>query len=333
MPSHSPRSPAAVPATRPSHINTSLHSQPSSPNQYHDAATASQRSLSRDRRPSIDSPLSGYHSQDSKVMDDIFLSKVPLGKLKILPAKQNKTKAITSPINRLPQISVTDPHAVIHTQHVKYNPITRVYEGLPKDWEPKLQQQFGLGPDQLETIRFPEYKSRIPSVLVQLKKHLIEEHGLSTEGIFRIAPDGEDLTYQKQKINEGRWDGCNDVHIISGLIKIWFRELPVHLLDGLPIEKVSSAETEDACAKLIGEMKEPYASCLLWLLDLCVDIAANASVNKMTSKNLGIVMGPNLFTPNSEDAMASLLYSQKVAHFLHKGIEWRAKQTGKKLQT
>lgn len=44
---------------------------------------------------------------------------------------------------------------------------------------------------------------------------------------------------------------------------------------------------------------EPYHSVLLWLLDLCVEVAYFSPINKMNSKNLAIVIAPNLFDPTS----------------------------------
>jgi len=69
----------------------------------------------------------------------------------------------------------------------------------------------------------------------------------------------------------------------------------------------------------------------LWLIDVCVEVQSHSHINKMTGKNLAIVIGPNLFKPSTtmEDPMASLRFSQKIANFMHKGICWRASELGK----
>ena len=72
-------------------------------------------------------------------------------------------------------------------------------------------------------------------------------------------------------------------------------------------------------------MAEPNQSIYLWLLDLCVEVARHSSINKMTPQNLAVVIAPNLFTPDDSDPMKNLLYSQKVANFLHKSILYRDK--------
>jgi hypothetical protein len=286
------------------------------------------------RRGSIGAISPHAHEAENKHMEDYYINHIPLGKMKILPPKQKKQSQTHVPTHHAkqnsnsskPQTTVTDPHSVIHTQHVKYDPLTRSYKGLPPEWEALLNKQFGLDPAKIETVKLAAYKSRIPSVLVQMRDYLFENGGADQEGIFRLAPDASESTYIKQQINENRFQGCADIHIISNLIKVFFRELPVHILNGVSTEKVTNCDSEDQAGKIVTEMNEPYASYLLWLLDLCADVSDHADKNKMTAKNLGIVFGPNLFTPSDKDPMQSLLYSQKVANFLHKAIDWRRKR-------
>jgi hypothetical protein len=106
---------------------------------------------------------------------------------------------------------------------------------------------------------------------------------------------------------------------------VWFRDLPTHLLTEISADAISDCDTEEKSADIIAGMSEPSASILLWLLDMCVTVSANSNTNKMTPQNLAIVIGPNLFTPSMTDPMASLLFSQKVASFLHSAIVWRSK--------
>ena len=86
-----------------------------------------------------------------------------------------------------------------------------------------------------------------------------------------------------------------------------------------------------AAAELIGVMAQRNAqqhSLLMWLLDLCVDVASHKAVNKMTPENLAIVFAPNLFEPDVADPMAAIQFSQKVCQFLQRAILHRATQRG-----
>jgi hypothetical protein len=115
--------------------------------------------------------------------------------------------------------AITDPLEVRHTQHVKFDSMTRTYQGLPSEWEKELKQQFGLAPSRLERIRLPEYKSRIPIVLHQMKEYLFNNGGLSQEGIFRLAPYGDESNLVKRQLNENKFVKCEDINCISNLIK------------------------------------------------------------------------------------------------------------------
>jgi len=221
--------------------------------------------------------------------------------------------------------SITDPYGIIHTQHVKYDINTRSYKGLPAEWEAKLKQQFGLSPQNLETVKLAEYKSRIPAVLIQMKEYLLSHGGLEVEGIFRLAPDADESTFVKQQLNQNNFTECRDVNIISNLIKVWFRDLPSHLLDDVKVETITGCEAEEHAGKIVDELSEPNQSIYLWLCDMCIEVSKHSDINKMTAQNLAIVIGPNLFTPQMADPMASLMFSQKVANFLYKSILWRKK--------
>ena len=91
--------------------------------------------------------------------------------------------------------------------------------------------------------------------------------------------------------------------------------LGVHLIRAKRVDA-----KEKSAAAIVNSLPEPQRSTLQWLLDLCVEVVQKANVNKMTAQNMAIVFGPNLFTPQLDNPMESLLYSQKVANFLHKAI-------------
>jgi len=64
-----------------------------------------------------------------------------------------------------------------------------------------------------------------------------------------------------------------------------------------------------------GSDMQPNLSLIHWLLDLMCEVVMNEKVNKMSAKNMAIVMSPNLYSINSENPMAALTMSQKVADF------------------
>ena len=261
---------------------------------------------------------------------------IPLGSLTILPPKPSKAgvgvnaaSLASSPTSSSAATSalISDPHAVTHTVHVQFDPVTRTYKGLPAELASRLHQQFGLPALSLDRQQIAGYSARIPTVLIQLRAYLIQMGGLAVEGIFRLACDGEEAVLVKKALNEGRFDGrCKDVHVIASLIKVWYRELPVRLLDGVDSRQVEAVEASEGVERVLKLMQEVQQALLCWLLDVCVEVVRQKDVNLMGSKSLGIVWSPNLFTENKEDPLKSLHYSQKVAQFMHHAIDWRMKQ-------
>jgi hypothetical protein len=251
---------------------------------------------------------------------------IPLGKLAIQPPKTGRDESKQPPA--VPKgkkgKSITDPYGIVHTQHVKYDKNTKTYQGLPPEWQSVLNKQFGVDPKDLDSVDCG-YKSKIPQVLVRMKDYLFEHGGLEMEGVFRIAPDAEEGAYVKQQMNENKFESCDDVHVISNLIKVWYRDLPDPVLDGVNEAAVKECETAEDAKAIMATIPEPKLSLFLFLLDMCSTVSAQSKINKMSEQNLGIVIGPNLFTPSAVDPMASLLYSQKVAAFMRRAIQSRAK--------
>eukprot|EP00455_Lapot_gusevi_P029540 TRINITY_DN3163_c0_g1_i3.p1 TRINITY_DN3163_c0_g1~~TRINITY_DN3163_c0_g1_i3.p1 ORF type:complete len:388 (-),score=144.14 TRINITY_DN3163_c0_g1_i3:193-1356(-) len=289
-----------------------------------DAAPTRPASMSESKEAKPD-----FHGRHSNALSAIIQEDAarepfaPLGKLKILPSKPAKLGS-SDPASRP---AITDPYGVVHTQHVAVDPRTGQYRGLPPDWEKALQQQFGLPPNKLETRKLDAYNARIPIILITMRDYLFTNRGDEQVGIFRLAPDAEECNFVKEQLNKGSFRGCNDINCISNLIKVWFRDLPQQLLQPVDSNLIQQCAEEEDALRIMDSLPEPNKSIYLWLLDLCVDIAAKQNINKMTPQNLAIVIAPNLFKPDALNLqpMQALVFSQKVAHFLFKSVCWRQK--------
>jgi len=95
-------------------------------------------------------------------------------------------------------------------------------------------------------------------------------------------------------------------------------------------ETICSATSSDRAFEVLDQFPEPNRSILLWLLDMCVEIADFSHVNKMTPKNLAIVIAPNLYkihqasaqmTP--QEAMENIKHCKAYTDFLEQCIEQR----------
>jgi hypothetical protein len=165
----------------------------------------------------------------------------------------------------------------------------------------------------------------IPQVLIQMKNYLYDQGGLEVEGIFRIAADENEMPMVRAALNRGSFESCNNIHCISTLIKVFFRELPKPLLGDIPTETLLNiVETADSCAA-VNQMSSRSKDLLMWIVDLMCDVVAHGSTNKMSPKSCAIVMGPNLFVANTigSNPMQALMISQKAVLLLQHLISKR----------
>merc|ERR1712173_571315 len=132
----------------------------------------------------------------------------------------------------------------------------------------------------------------------------------------------------KAKIDQGEnWKShkfAEDVNICANLLKLWFRELPTPILNQVKKHQIEGAQKIEDVKKSVATFPEPAQSILVWLWDMCVEVAEHSNTNKMTPQNLAIVIGPNLFNTTSfQNPMAAMTFSGKVVVFFQRGIEWR----------
>jgi len=184
--------------------------------------------------------------------------------------------------------------------------------------------KFGIALDdpEIDLEYVDGYSWPIPHLLVMLKKKLITL-GVEEEGIFRVAANKLDAAVARELLEVGA-DITNipncDIHVVTSLLKIWFRELPNRILS------LDFLENADSHAKVAVEsLKDPELSVLVWLLDLCAAVAKEEEKNKMTAHNLAIVWAPNIF-PQDFDGLdprvAMKMFEQGTA-FFEAAIEWR----------
>ncbi|KAH9261485.1 hypothetical protein BASA81_000141 [Batrachochytrium salamandrivorans] len=232
---------------------------------------------------------------------------------------------------------ISGPSNVKQEMQVVFDAKTLRYTGIPDGWADEAHKQYGvpLATCPRETVE--GYPDRIPSVLVMLKKRFQQLGGPSTDGVFRLAPDGQDVADAKFLINTGdalkSVDTTKDPHVVANLIKQFYRELkPAKILNCLSKDRVvtiSALADLSMVGKEIMGLPEPNRSCFLWLLDLLAEVAALADSNRMTPTNLAIVLSPNLYDAGPMDPFEELVLSQKVAALTSNCLKWRISTSGK----
>ena len=160
--------------------------------------------------------------------------------------------------------------------------------------------------------------SPVPAVVRHCIDFLEQLGGIEEEGIYRqngsqtaikalaerCATGDVDLISESSKRHAPR--DLFDPYTVSGLLKLYIRELPDSLLTGAlapefigVIESGDRADYVTRLGQLMYRLPSENYSLLRLLCNHMNKVAANADVNKMTVKNIAIVLSPSLVIPTS----------------------------------
>jgi Rho GTPase-activating protein 1 len=196
------------------------------------------------------------------------------------------------------QVVSTDSRSVFHMP-------------LPRDGDPShdlaaevvaSKKQFGV---PLESVAMDE--DHIPRVLSTCV-HLLEKKGLEVVGIFRRTPATATIKTWKEQFNQGHevdLDSHGDPHLAAVLIKLFLRELPEPLLTFalykpiLELKNVPQGERISAVRAMVHRLPPINLAVLQYLITFLTKVAKHEEVNKMSSSNISIVIGPNLVWSSS----------------------------------
>ncbi|XP_017390888.1 rho GTPase-activating protein 12 isoform X3 [Cebus imitator] len=139
----------------------------------------------------------------------------------------------------------------------------------------------------------------------------VEEHGLDVDGIYRVS--GNLAVIQKLRfavnhdekldLNDSKWE---DIHVITGALKMFFRELPEplftfnHFNDFVNAIKQEPRQRVPAVKDLIRQLPKPNQDTMQILFRHLRRVIENGEKNRMTYQSIAIVFGPTLLKPEKE---------------------------------
>ncbi|KAM7049698.1 rho GTPase-activating protein 15 isoform 1-T2 [Acridotheres tristis] len=172
-------------------------------------------------------------------------------------------------------------------------------------------------------------KSTVPK-FVRLCIEAVERRGLDVDGIYRVS--GNLATIQKlrfvvnqeEKLNldDSQWE---DIHVVTGALKMFFRELPEPLFPYSSFEqfveaikKPDNATRIKSIRNLVKKLPRPNYDTMKILFEHLQKIAAKESVNLMSTQSLGIVFGPTLLRPEKEtgNMAVHMLYQNQIVELM-----------------
>ncbi|XP_058961155.2 rho GTPase-activating protein 12-like isoform X1 [Pocillopora verrucosa] len=158
----------------------------------------------------------------------------------------------------------------------------------------------------------------------------IEKRGLSFDGLYRVC--GNVSTVQKLRIMVDQEEKVvlgeppfDDVHALTGSLKLYFRELPEPLIpydffSGF-VEAIKQSTRKSkltAMRSLAVQMPKVNGETLKLLLRHLRKLMDQSEENRMNAQNLAIVWGPNLMWPryDSGDIAVNMVHQNQIIEFL-----------------
>jgi len=166
----------------------------------------------------------------------------------------------------------------------------------------------------------------VPGFISELINYLDREDVLKTVGIFRESGSANKIKELKESLDDGlplNLIGFDDPHVVTGLLKLYIRELPEPLLtyelydQFLAIERSKPSEEEymTKVKALIEKLPPANRALLSSLIRLLVRVFGYSSVNKMTYENLAIVFAPTILRAKEETMISAMNDAQTATHF------------------
>ncbi|XP_044148806.1 rho GTPase-activating protein 12 isoform X5 [Bufo gargarizans] len=157
----------------------------------------------------------------------------------------------------------------------------------------------------------------------------IEEHGLDIDGLYRVS--GNLAVIQKLRfavthdekldLNDSKWE---DIHVITGALKMFFRELPEplftfnHFNDFVNAIKQEPKLRVQAVRDLIKQLPKPNQDTMQALFKHLKHVVETGEKNRMTFQSLAIVFGPTLLKPEHETGNIAIhtVYQNQIVELI-----------------
>ncbi|XP_051770141.1 rho GTPase-activating protein 27 isoform X2 [Ctenopharyngodon idella] len=170
-------------------------------------------------------------------------------------------------------------------------------------------------------------KTRVPS-FVEKCIRAVEKRGLGIDGLYRVSgnlaviqklrfkADHEDLD-----LEEGNWD----IHVITGALKLFFRELQEPLFPyNLFNDFICGIKIPDYYSKIshmrnvVRSLPAPNRDTMEALFSHLRKVIQHGDENRMTVQNVAIVFGPTLLKPEVESANIAtyMVFQNQIVEFL-----------------
>lgn len=169
-------------------------------------------------------------------------------------------------------------------------------------------------------------KGKIPK-FIQKCVVAIEKKGLDHDGIYRISGNLAQIQKLRCQVDQDHYnleDECWDVHVLSGSLKLFFRELKeplftFNLFDRFipALSKEKNSDRLKAARELIKTLPNYNYETLKFLLAHLCKVIDYSKENRMQVHNVAIVFGPTLIWPETvtPNLAANMIYQSRIVEY------------------
>ncbi|CAN2389831.1 SH3 domain binding [Pristimantis euphronides] len=168
-------------------------------------------------------------------------------------------------------------------------------------------------------------KKDVPAFVSQCIE-VVERRGLDIDGLYRISGNLAVIQKLRYKVDhgenfsldDGRWE---DVHVITGALKLFFRELPEplfpysHFDQFVEAIKLSDQNHKIRCLKeLVLSLPLPNLGTMKLLFSHLCSVIDHKDANRMSIQSVAIVFGPTLLKPELEGSniAMNMVYQNQI---------------------
>uniref|UniRef100_A0A8C7WKD4 Rho GTPase-activating protein 12-like n=1 Tax=Oncorhynchus mykiss TaxID=8022 RepID=A0A8C7WKD4_ONCMY len=169
----------------------------------------------------------------------------------------------------------------------------------------------------------------VPSFVTMCIDHM-ENNALNVDGLYRVS--GNLAVIQKLRfavnhdekvdLEEGKWE---DIHVTTGALKMFFRELPEPLFTySLFHDFVNAIKIPDymqrvqSIKELVKQLPKPNQDTMQALFKHLRKVIDHGEENRMTTQSVAIVFGPTLLRPETEtwNMAVHMVYQNQIVELI-----------------
>lgn len=188
----------------------------------------------------------------------------------------------------------------------------KIHQGASSPSSPTAPEgsTFGIPLDQC----LPSLENPYVPRFVKVCTDIVEKKGLHTVGIYRVPgnnalinalTDETNKMYDDVPQDDPRW---GDLHVVSSLLKSYFRKMPDSLVTAnlypkfIKADKIEDPKLRmEELKKLVKSLPPHNYHTLKHVIQHLNKVVENSDVNRMEAKNLAIVFGPTIVKPEGEN--------------------------------